>query len=1319
MGDGKADATSAAGDDGGAPGEVDLVHAVADVGIGLGSRARGYRAPGCTAAVPAAIPGWAGLAWGNEFGYIAGMRSVWLASLMIWGASQGVWGVDGSWVRVGTTVAAPRPEAFGAHVGLRMNHPTFLDSSFEGISFRWRFDVRGGDARSAWIGNGHIYDTIRSGFLDGATAWVYRLGDDGVRRVRKATVVRHEAGDPTESASQGRLIFDGEGAVPASGDHVFVAVRWDNPPLDRVASRLTQLSDCWILRSDRVRTSMVRDASTTPPGGGRTSLRVASSGGEARVESHGQFDGAGQGYYPTLEPGKRYRLSIWMRQEGIPGGNVRVGFTSVYAGTQRTHAVSGEWREYMADYVAPEWPGLGVVSVFELRFEGPGTVWVDRLSFHEVSEPPFAVDTRQRVALRDFAIGSMRTFGAFHLSQSLETWTDEASVASVGWNIDQGGHVMTENKLPVFLRVVKEAGGIPWLVVGGQMTEEEWPQLMEYLAVPFDPAIDSAATKPWAAKRHAQGQTAPWTDVFPKIRIEYCNEAWNSLFAPYAFGSAEYGRFAEYFWARAKESPGWRADRFELVLNGWTLSTGWEGFGATARRQAPSASGVGATAYLGGWERGAFVGGSLRTDAGFQDTLLYAAYDQQRFHRHMVATREAMKSQGHAYDLMVYESGPGYSLPNGGRPYILVEQQYGKSLAAGVCTLDMLLWNSLHGYTAQNYFTFGYGFNWTSHALVANGGHPYPSWLALQMRNRLASGSMVDAQLLSGPTVDVVREDEGIEARFVPWLQPYAFRDGNRYTVFLLSRSLTNALPVVLDLPFRTASRIVRQELTGDPRADNLLQPVIREGVGVELPLTVLKAREDGGRLETSVPPGSVQAWVFEGTAGPETGPGARGVIHAAPGQGSVASEPVVRFRVGWDRPVEGLDAADFILEGSVDFTEAEIRVQPVDAELGLSTLFEVTVSGFSGEGTLRLGLRSGAVRPVGGGEPSAAIPAWEPGLRYRPAPPAHRLLAWEGWDGPGVLGHLAGVSTGRGWSGAWQVQDFQPSDVQEGHRVSDITPLRQAGLDSSGGAYATGGYRYRTAGRGLDVRGAFAEWRVPDSEPAVVGRGGKELWFSCLMRKERANREPLLVALSPSLYAQEHPAWRVAIGYPGDEAPARWTLLYRGSAGLPWVASPTAEPVDAGRPAWLLLRLQFGRRDRLSLWVNPVSAVSSGVLPLPDAEVTGAEVDNLQFRTLAFYGGDSAGQGSVDDLAWGDSWLAVVPGRNARTRLNAARLEGGMVGLRWEGGDGYLLESSRVLGGDALWEPVPAMPEVQDGLPVVRQPLDGTGRFWRLRKRD
>ena len=57
------------------------------------------------------------------------------------------------------------------------------------------------------------------------------------------------------------------------------------------------------------------------------------------------------------------------------------------------------------------------------------------------------------------------------------------------------------------------------------MSEEEWRQLIEYLAGDPETPMGKLRTQ------HRDGDTTPWTDVFEKIIIECDNETWNFSFA--------------------------------------------------------------------------------------------------------------------------------------------------------------------------------------------------------------------------------------------------------------------------------------------------------------------------------------------------------------------------------------------------------------------------------------------------------------------------------------------------------------------------------------------------------------------------------------------------------------------------------------------------------------------------------------------------------------------------------------------------------------------------------------------------------------------
>lgn len=120
------------------------------------------------------------------------------------------------------------------------------------------------------------------------------------------------------------------------------------------------------------------------------------------------------------------------------------------------------------------------------------------------------------------------------------------------------------------------------------------------------------------------------------------------------------------------------------------------------------------------------------------------------------------------------------------------------------------------------------------------------------------------AEVRTGPTI---RRGEEV----YPLIGSHAMREGNRWSVFVLSRKVKNLTPVTLHLPFSKARKITLHRLTGDPQATN------RERMNVtiesqEIPAHALQEgrmeidRETGGEAG-GIPAGSIYLYVFEGAA--------------------------------------------------------------------------------------------------------------------------------------------------------------------------------------------------------------------------------------------------------------------------------------------------------------------------------------------------------------------------------------------------------------------------------------------------------------------
>ena len=793
--------------------------------------------------------------------------AAWLAAPAS-GQTTSVPEADAAEVVVTADLLAERPERFGANVDVggyaawSQNSTTInnwtADPGFEPTVCRRKFVATGGDAthfESTAAGGLGVWDTVGEGFFDGAAVRVYRDEGGRVSLLREGTVASY-------SPANNRFAFAEPGPAVREGDVAFLAlVRGGTPTAEQLHPRMARLAESGPWRQFGPVTAERDATSSAPADGGAACLKISSTGGEQGGVRQYAY-GSPADYFNAPVPGRTYRVEAWMRQTGIPGGRVRYESNQDYRDVGHTfEGVGGEWGKHSFEFVAPEVPEKGAAAAEHvLSFEGPGTLWVDNLVVYDTSMEPFAVRPEAVEAMAAFRPGPVRIWSG-HTNilwgTTLDNWTDPEASTKTAWSTDHGVEPGTQFKLPTALAFCERTGGTPWLIVHPSFSEAEWQGLVEYLAGPAD--------SPYGRKRAEQGRAEPWTDAFDVIRVELGNETWNGMFQPWTFaGPDQFGRFAEYFFAQARASPhfGRARGKVEFVVGGWVIQTTEHGYGQAAAREAPSAAVVGVTAYLGGWEAGGTVGGDAVTDEGFADTLRFTPRLVAPVTDRLAATRDAIAAAGVRYDLGTYEGGPGYDLPSGDRPFDPVQERYGKSLAAGVTTLDAYLYNAAAGYGPQAYFLFQPGANWSSHSPVATGFNPYPAWLALQMRNALGSGDMVRVDVARGPTADFDAYDwHGVRVparRGVPLVGAYAFKNGSTVTTFLLSRRLDGTTPVTLRLPGTPSGRTATvHTLTGDPRANNI------ESLAVSIGKTT--APIDGDTVALNLPAGSVYAVTVEG----------------------------------------------------------------------------------------------------------------------------------------------------------------------------------------------------------------------------------------------------------------------------------------------------------------------------------------------------------------------------------------------------------------------------------------------------------------------
>ncbi len=627
--------------------------------------------------------------------------------------------------------------------------------------------------------------------------------------------------------------------------------------------------------------------------GGATALKVTLQEGAKLVFAEYNHAGTGQSWYEVLDPTVDYVVEFWARQEGMARPRATFKLNGHYARTVEplTFEIGGEWRLHRATFRVPAlWEGGGGVGQTSLSFEGPGTVWLDNYRIYAADAPFLDYRPYEYAGLKASGMGMLRTHAFIKTGSktySMEQITNPGGVIS---GVHRG------NTLPQTLQIMRRAGVQPWLQIEPHMTREEWLGLVEYLAAPYDPATDTPESKPWAAKRHAQGRAEPWTAAFDTIFFEIGNETWNWLFTPWVFeGMTDgvtgrvynrgevYGIFQEYVIACLRASPWWSAaqleDKFRFVLGGWRVQE----YGLKAVTTSPNSHYVMRAGYNGGWDEG--EGPAEGNDPSLFRALLHPGQSGLPEAAEFLAKRERMVAEGvaHRFGLGTYEAGPGYALsglnnqPRMSEAQVRAQEETMKSLAAGTATLDTFLGRARYGYEIQNFFTFFHGrTHWVSHTAWHKGAVAHPCWMTLALFNNEGRGDMLAVETLAAPTVDVAAYRRRPEAKNVPLAACYATRRGDRLNLFVLSRKLDNYplagddgfTPVTIELPLTGARSVTLYRMTGDPRAHNLDGERVRIE-RVELPAETATpafiVNEKTGADARGLPPGATLLYVFDG----------------------------------------------------------------------------------------------------------------------------------------------------------------------------------------------------------------------------------------------------------------------------------------------------------------------------------------------------------------------------------------------------------------------------------------------------------------------
>ena len=491
---------------------------------------------------------------------------------------------------------------------------------------------------------------------------------------------------------------------------------------------------------------------------------------------------------------KTYRISLWAK--GTPGakGSVRFVASSEPGGPESDDFIlTDTWRKYELIRKSHSMVNLLIVMT------GGTEMYVDDFIISEDDGgEPLAILPRVADALADLKPGTLRLLGGAR-GESLDNWM--AHPLERLRTVERARMMSTRDpyrdpdqpNLPDSLNLCERVGASPWLVVGLAMTDEEWDNLLEYLAGPAD--------SPYGAKRARHGQPDSWLKTFDRVYLELGDEAWNKNKSPWNLEDpARYAAWAERVFSRVKKSK-YYSEKIRLVAGGCATDARWNDAvlkGCKSLDVLSCSAAIGATEPI----------TVKNADAAATQARLLAWPVTQTLPQ-LAAAAQSAKAAGKASAL------GGCEVVSAEQSFLGSERSLFRSQTAAVATLDELLLALAGGSEAVQFSRFAQGSDNATH-VDAHKMALHPSALAIRLYNLHAGGMDLVNCSVSPPS------PQDAPAAGVPALVAYAFKGQSRYSVLLLNRSPKAAYSATLALPSGGGKVRCYRIAGANPLANNL-----------------------------------------------------------------------------------------------------------------------------------------------------------------------------------------------------------------------------------------------------------------------------------------------------------------------------------------------------------------------------------------------------------------------------------------------------------------------------------------------------------------
>ncbi len=255
----------------------------------------------------------------------------------------------------------------------------------------------------------------------------------------------------------------------------------------------------------------------------------------------------------SMDGESAFQLDFWAKSEN-PENTVEVSMGSLAetSGNSYRRHLDADWHKYSLTFIIPR--GSVGTAEWQLRFDwrGNGVIYLDRVILRS-AESPSKVDQlaeELKPANPDLLRFAFMPLGGRQLPD--EFWLLKEPQSYPAANLADDANCSAVLGLGTVEKICEKLNASPWICIGPYCTQSELQHLMQYLF--------GSASSEYGQKRLADGSALRWSDLFPRIYLEFsADEADLS-------GDQNLRAFTEWAIRTITETPEFKLVRQQLVF---------------------------------------------------------------------------------------------------------------------------------------------------------------------------------------------------------------------------------------------------------------------------------------------------------------------------------------------------------------------------------------------------------------------------------------------------------------------------------------------------------------------------------------------------------------------------------------------------------------------------------------------------------------------------------------------------------------------------------------------------------------------------------